>query len=48
MVEIDGACFGGYVKPANRRADRKDRRRKIYQSGRRQVVIVARERSGET
>lgn len=47
-VEIDGAYFGGYVKPANRREDRKDRRRKIYQSGKRQVVVVARERDGET
>jgi transposase-like protein len=45
-VETDGAYFGGYVKPANRRADRKDRRRKIYQSGKRQSVIVVRERDG--
>jgi transposase-like protein len=47
-VEIDGAYFGGYVKPANYRADRVDRRRKIHQSGKRQVVVVARERDGET
>jgi transposase-like protein len=47
-VEIDGAYFGGYVKPANRKEDRKDRRRKIYQTGKRQVVVVARERDGET
>jgi transposase-like protein len=47
-VEIDGAYFGGYVKPANRRVDRKDRRRKIHQTGKRQVVVVARERDGET
>lgn len=47
-VEIDGAYFGGYVKPANHRADRKDRRRKIHQTGKRQVVVVARERDGET
>jgi transposase-like protein len=47
-VEIDGAYFGGYVKPANRRADHKDRRRKVHQSGKRQVVVVARERDGET
>ena len=25
-VEVDGAYFGGYVKPANERKDRKDRR----------------------
>lgn len=47
-VAVDGAYFGGYVKPANRREDRKDRRRKIYQTGKRQVVIVARELDGET
>jgi transposase-like protein len=47
-VEVDGAYFGGYVKPANRREDRKDRRRKIHQNGKRQVVVVARERNGET
>jgi transposase-like protein len=49
-VEVDGAYFGGYVKPANRREDRKDRRRKIHQTGKRQVVVVARERGqdGET
>ena len=47
-VEVDGAYFGGYVKPANRRVDRKDRRRKIHQTGKRQVVVVARERDGET
>jgi transposase-like protein len=45
---VDGAYFGGYVKPANRRVDRKDRRRKVHQSGKRQVVIVARELDGET
>jgi transposase-like protein len=48
VVEVDGAYFGGYVKPANNRADRKDRRRKIHQTGKRQVVVVARERDGET
>jgi transposase-like protein len=48
VVEVDGAYFGGYVKPANRRVDRKDRRRKIHQTGKRQVVVVARERDGET
>jgi transposase-like protein len=47
-VEVDGAYFGGYVKPANERKDRKDRRRKINQSGKRQVVIAARETNGRT
>jgi len=47
-VEVDGAYFGGYVKPANERKDRKDRRRKINQSGKRQVVVAVRERGGNT
>ena len=47
-IEVDGAYFGGYVKPANERKDRKDRRKKIHQSGKRQSVIVIRERKGRT
>jgi len=47
-VEVDGAYFGGYVKPANNRADRKDRRKKIHQSGKRQVVVALRQREGRT
>lgn len=47
-VEVDGAYFGGYVKPANERKDRKDRRKKINQSGKRQVVVVMREHKGRT
>lgn len=48
VAEIDGAYFGGYIKPANIAKDRKDRRRKIHQSGKRQCVVVARERGGRT
>jgi transposase-like protein len=47
-VEVDGAYFGGYVKPANEAADRKDRRMKRNQSGKRQVVLVVRETNGRT
>ena len=47
-VEVDGAYFGGYIKPANRVADRVDRRRRIYQTGKREVVVVMRERGGRT
>lgn len=47
-VEVDGAYFGGYVKPRNRREDRKDLRRRQHQTGTRQVVIVARETKGRT
>jgi transposase-like protein len=47
-AEIDGGYFGGYVKPANRREDRKDRRLRQNQSGKRKVVVVIRERGGKT
>lgn len=47
-VSVDGAYFGGYVKPANRRDDRKDLRKAENQSGKRQSVIVAREADGRT
>jgi len=45
---VDGAYFGGYVKPANRKSDRLDRRLRGVRNGKRQVVIVARELDGET
>ncbi len=47
-VEVDGANFGGYVKPANKRVDRKDRRKKINQNDKRMVVVALRQRGGET
>jgi transposase-like protein len=47
-AEIDGAYFGGYVKPANRREDRKDRRKAINQTGKRQCVVIVRERNGKS
>lgn len=47
-VAVDGAYFGGYVKPANNKSDRKDRRLTANQSGKRQSVIVARETDGRT
>jgi transposase-like protein len=45
-VEIDGAYFGGYVKPANRKEDRIDRRLLEHQTGKRRVVVIMRERDG--
>ena len=48
IVEVDGAYFGGYVKPANHKAERVDRRTLMAQTGKRQSVIVMRERKGET
>ena len=47
-VEIDGMYAGGYVKPANVKEYRRDRRLLANQSGKRQSVIVARERNGKT
>ena len=47
-VEIDGAYFGGHIRPENRKEDRKDRRLKENQTGKRRVVIVMRERKGRT
>lgn len=48
IVEVDGAFFGGYIKPENRKEDRIDRRRKEYQTGKRRAVVVMRERKGRT
>ncbi len=45
-VAIDGGYFGGYVKPANIKGDRVDRRRYENQSGKRQCVVIVRERDG--
>jgi transposase-like protein len=47
-VQVDGAYFGGHIKPENRKADRKDRRLAEEQTGKRQVVVVAREVRGRT
>jgi len=48
VAEIDGTYFGGHVRPANRAADRVDRRRAENQSGKRRAVVVMRERDGRT
>jgi transposase-like protein len=48
VVEIDGAYFGGYVKPENQKADRKDLRLKLNRSGKRQCVVIMRERNGKS
>ncbi len=46
VVEVDGAYFGGYVKPANHKENRRDRRLAKNQNGKRQCVVVIRERDG--
>lgn len=48
VVEVDGAYFGGYAKPENRKEDRKDRRLLENQTGKRQAVVVMRARKGGT
>lgn len=45
-VEVDGAYFGGHVKPTNHVENRKDRRLAENQTGKRQCVVVVRERQG--
>ena len=47
-VEIDGAYFGGHVRPENRKEDRKDRRLAANRDADRRVVVVLRQRSGRT
>jgi transposase-like protein len=47
-VEIDGAYFGGYIKPANHKENRIDRRLLRNHNGKRRVVVIMREREGKT
>lgn len=46
--EIDGAYFGGHVKQKNEATERVDRRAAEEKTGKRQVVVVMRERNGRT
>ncbi len=47
-AEVDGGYFGGYVKPANLREHRVDRRLSENRTGRRKVVVIVRERHGNS
>jgi hypothetical protein len=47
-AEIDGGYFGGYIKPANLKEDRLDRRLARNQNGKRKVVVIIRERCGNS
>ena len=47
-VEVDGCYVGGYVKPANYKENRRDRRKAENQSGKRRVVVAIRDRDGRT
>ena len=46
QVSVDGAYVGGYVKPANLKENRRDRRLAVNQNGKRKVVVVIREHGG--
>jgi hypothetical protein len=46
--EVDGGYFGGYVKPANLKADRVDRCFGDNQSGKRKTVVVICECNGNS
>ncbi len=48
VAETDGAYFGGYVRPSNFKENRRDRRLAVNQSGKRQSVIIVRERNGNS
>ncbi len=47
-AEVDAGWFGGYVKPANLKEERRDRRRLENQTGKRKAVIIIRERGGNS
>jgi len=47
-AEVDGGYFGGYRKPANFVENRVDRRLARHQTGKRKVVVIVRERSGNS
>ena len=47
-AEVDGGYFGGYVKPANLKEHRIDRRFARNQKGKRKVVVIVRERGGNS
>jgi transposase-like protein len=47
-AEVDGGYFGGYVRPANIREHRKDRRYSENQTGKRKAVVIVRERGGNS
>jgi hypothetical protein len=48
VAEVDGGYFGGYIKPANQKEYRRDRRLAKNQNGKRKVVVIVRERGGHS
>jgi hypothetical protein len=47
-LEIDSAYFGGHIRPANYKENRRDRRLARVQTGKRRLVVIMRERAGRT
>jgi len=47
-ASVDGGYFGGYVKPANLRENRVDRRLASNQNGKRKCVVIIREHGGDS
>jgi transposase-like protein len=48
ICEVDGGFFGGFSKPANRKSERLDRRLSENKTGKRQCVVIIRERNGKS
>src|SRR5579863_9077573 len=48
VAEVDGGYFGGYIKPRNLAENRIDRRLAKNQNGKRKVVVIVRERGGDS
>jgi len=47
-AEVDAGYFGAYVKPANQKEYRRDRRYARNQNGKCKVVVITRERGGNS
>jgi hypothetical protein len=48
MAEVNGCHFGGYVKPANYKENRRHRRYARNQNGKRKLIVVVIERGGDS
>jgi hypothetical protein len=48
VAETEGAYFGGYIRPANFKEHRIDRCLARNQTGKRQSVVIIRERNGNS
>ncbi|MHC2019265.1 IS1595 family transposase [Methylobacterium sp. CM6247] len=47
-VEVDDGCLGSYIKPAIHKANRVDRHLARNQNGKRECVVIVRERGGNS